>query len=390
MNNEIRLIVKDINDENRRDKFTSAVESLAKAMYIPYTVKPKDRESGEKYVYQSQGDLVKKWNYYVAATLDNVYLELTKLLELPAMTAFTKAIPDDDWTGRPASEAIFYRGRIVFNPETGKAIYRDEFEKIIKALEKFLNKRLDPAAKKIVLNSVTLGRVLARKLQNANPEEIRKLKFPEVKLNEKPVDWIADNLSWIDRKMGKLTTEERDRMNAHYRGVREFVDIAEQSMGNKITRMTNDIVYEVRETIIGGVMERKSRKEISQDLFNRMGDLNRDWEKIADTEIVQASNTAFLKETVAESEPGEVIYFRRVEMRDDFVCKFCEKIRGMVVRWSDTPMSTEEINDKHAKVAIWEGKTNIGRKAKDYWVPAGPVHPWCRGSWERWFPPQKG
>lgn len=387
---DIRLVVRDINDDNRREKFTSAVESLAKAMYIPYTVKPKDRESGEKFVYESQGDLVKKWTHYVAATLDNVYFEFVKLLDLPAVTTFTKAIEDDGWTGRPASEAIIYRGKIVFNPETGRPIYREDFAKIIKALERFLNKRLDPAAKKVVLDSVALGRVLARRLLDTPAEELRKLRLPEVKIKEKPVDWIADNLTWIDRKMGKLSPDERDRMNNHYQSIRNFVDIAEESMGNKITRMNQNVIYEVRESIIGGVMERKSRKEISQDLFNRMGNINRDWERIADTEIVQASNTAFLKETVADAAPGDAVYFRRVEMRDDYVCKYCDKIRGMVVRWSETPLMSEDIDDKHAKKAIWEGKTNIGRKAADYWIPAGPVHPWCRGSWERWFPPIGG
>ena len=384
---EVRLTVKDINDENRREKFQSAVESLAKAMYIPLTVKPKERETGEAFVYKSQGDLVKQWTDYFASTLDNIYKEVTRVLDLPSASIFSKAIDDPEWTGTPSSEAIIFRGKIVFNPETGKPILREDFRKIIKAIERFLNRRLGPADKKIVLNSVTLGRMLAKRLANTSGEELRKIKLAELKVEDKTYEWINKNESWLSKIDSRLRTDDKSRLVQRHRSMQVMMDVAEESMGSKITKMTEDAVHAVRETIIGGVKERKSMGAISQDLFDRFGNMNRDWGRILETEIMEASNNAFLHETVTSAKPGEAVYFERIEMHDDHVCSFCEKIRGMVVRWSDLPLQNENIDDKHAEKAIWEGKTNVGRKAKDYWVPAAQVHPWCRGSWSRWYPP---
>lgn len=368
MQKDVRLTVKDITTDNRREKFTLAVESLAKAMKMPLTVKPREKERGEKFVYQAQADIVERWNMALGEMLDTVYLMLCKTLDLPVVTTFSKAIE---------GEPLTYRGRVVFNPETGQPINRKQFEDIIKAVEKFLNKRLDATGKKVVLDSVAAGRILARKLRDLPASEVRKLKLVDLDHKKKPADWISDNLKWLDDMHGGLRGEEKERMLAHYQGMERFVEVAEQSMGNRITKMQDTARYEIRDSIIHGVMERKGRKEVAQDLFNRFGAMNRDWQRIAESEIVESSNNAFLKETTAGAAAGERVYFRRVEMKDQFVCKFCEKIRGTVALWSDVPLADENIADPHAEVAIWEGKSNVGRKAADYWVPAGLAHPWC-------------
>lgn len=383
--NDIRLVVQGITDNNRREKFTSALDSLAKAMNIPLTVRPKDRESGEAFVYQAQGDLVAKWTGQFAEITDTVYTELVKFLDLPQVSTFSKSIGDE----HPASHAIIYRGKILFNPETGKPIYREDFKQIIKTLEKFINKRLGGAEKKITLNSISLGRMLAKKLMNTPDSELRKMRLNALDVDGKTVDWVSQNIGWLDKIDGRAKTEDRLELARRYRGMKVLMDISEESMGSKITRMTDDIVHGVRETLINGVKERKSRSAISQDLFDRMGNHNRDWGRIVETEIMEATNNAFLKEANAESKPGEAVYFERIEMHDDHVCPYCEKIRGMIVRWSETPLQDDNIDDKYAQKAIWEGKTNIGRKSRDYWVPAAQVHPWCRGSWVRWYPPIK-
>jgi len=377
----VRLTVADITDTNRREKFTVAVESLAKAMKMPLTVKPKERERGEKFVYQAQKELVERWNMELGEALDQVYSMLCRTLDLPLVTTFSKAIDN---------EPLLYRGRVVYNPETGQPLNRKQFEEIIKAVEKFLNKRMGSAGRRIVLDSVALGRILGRKLKDLPASEVRKLGVSDLSHKGKGADWIADNLKWLDDLHGGLKGDEKERMFEHYRGMERFVELAEQSMGNRISKMEAAVKYEVRDTIIHGAMERKSRSEVAQDMFNRFGNLNRDWQRISETEIVETSNNAFLKETVAGSAPGAKVYFRRVEMRDQFVCKYCEKIRGKIALWSDVPLSDDQIEaDPYAEAAIWEGKSNMGRKASNYWMPAGTVHPWCRGSWEWWIPPAK-
>lgn len=387
----VRLTVKDIDDTNRRVKFTQAVGSLAKAMRVPLTMKQRAREAGEKFVYQAEADLVEGWNREFAETLDAVYLTVCAALDLPRVTTFSKALDTEQASQlRTDAEAIIYKGRVVYNPETGRPIYRDDFEKIIRAIEKFLNKRLEPMGKRIVMNAVALGRVMARKLLRLDPEEVRRLALGEVKHADKTVPWLAETLERQNRLLGPLHPEETDRLADHYRGVAAAVEVAEQSMGDHITRMEEEARHAVRRSIIDGIKGRSSKAEVAQDLFNRFGSLNRDWGRIAETETVEAFNNAFLRESAITAPVGTKVYFRRVEMRDDFVCAFCERIRGAVALWSDVPLENDRIDDPVAKFAIWEGKNNVGRKARDYWLPAGTAHPWCRGSWESFTPSAGG
>src|SRR5574343_975709 len=141
---DVRLIVKDINPGNRREKFTLAVESLAKALKMPLTVKPRETDRGEKFVYRAQKELVEKWGPALGEALDQVYAMLCESLGLPMVTTFSKAVDDTP---------LKYRNKVVFNPETGKPISRKEFDQIIRAIEKFLNRRLDTAGRRIVLDS---------------------------------------------------------------------------------------------------------------------------------------------------------------------------------------------------------------------------------------------
>lgn len=382
---EVRLTVKDIDDSNRRAKFTAAVQSLSKAMRIPLTIRPKETRKQEAFGFQAEEDLVNHWNTYMGHTLDAVYRTVCSALGLPLIETFTKALGDEN-----GASPLLYKGKVVFNPETGKPIRWAEFEKIIAAIERFLNRRLDPAKRRIVLDAVSLGRVMARKLLTLPSEEVRKLPFGAVEYQGKTVPWMADDLDRQDKLFGPTRPEERARMKAHYERIATAVDIAEESMGDHITRMEEEAVHAVRRSIIDGIKGRQSRAEVAQNLFNKFGNLNRDWQRISETETVDTFNNAMLRETVAVAEPGEKVYFRRVEMRDEYVCDYCEDIRGIVALWVDQPMTSEDIEDPVAKVAIWEGKSNVGHKKADYWVPAGTVHPWCRGSWERYFPPIAG
>ena len=388
MTREVRLTVKDINDSNRRLRFTQAVDNLAKAMKVPLTVKPRDKERGEKFAFFAQADLAEKWNLMFADVMDEVYLSLCTGLELPRVTTFSKAIGiSDPEQAPPVSRAIIFRNRVVFNPETGLPIYREDFEKIIRAIERLLNRRLEKVDQKIVLNAVALGRVMARKLMKMSSAEIRKLRLKDLTHEGRNFDWISDSLAHQEKIMGPLYPEERDRMKAHYKKIGSMVEVAEQSMGDHITQMVQDTKHAVRRSIIDGVKARSSKTEIAQDLFNRFGSLNRDWQRIAETETVEAFNTAFLRESALKVRPGDKVYFKRVEMKDEFVCNYCQKIDGEIVLWVDTPLKDDKITDPIAKHAVWDGKSNVNRKAKDYWIPAGVSHPFCRGSWMPYFQP---
>jgi hypothetical protein len=124
---------------------------------------------------------------------------------------------------------------------------------------------------------------------------------------------------------------------------------------------------------------------LQTELFDYFGDLNRDWRRIALTEVAENSNQGY----IASLSPGT--YVRRQE-RYKGACPFCRKIDGRVMEVVPPGMA-----DKDGETQIWVGKTNIGRSAaprrrvagvlierqpdEKFWVAAGVQHVNCRGTW---------
>jgi hypothetical protein len=128
-----------------------------------------------------------------------------------------------------------------------------------------------------------------------------------------------------------------------------------------------------------------SGPSLQSDLLDAMGEMNRDWRRIAVTEAGECQNQGY----VASLTPGTKV--RRLEQYRG-ACPFCRKIDGKVMEVVDAGAP-----DKDGETQIWVGKTNVGRSAAPrrrqggvlierepaemWWVPAGVVHPHCRGSW---------
>lgn len=124
---------------------------------------------------------------------------------------------------------------------------------------------------------------------------------------------------------------------------------------------------------------------LQSQLLDTFGQMNRDWRRIALTEAAENQNQGY----VASLKPGTKL--RRHEMYKD-ACPFCQKINGVVME----VVAPDKLYKDGAK-EIWTGKTNIGRSASPrkrqggilierdpddmWWIPAGVVHPHCRGSW---------
>lgn len=120
-------------------------------------------------------------------------------------------------------------------------------------------------------------------------------------------------------------------------------------------------------------------------LMDAFGELNRDWRRIAVTE----AGNAQLQGYIASLAPGTKV--KRFE-RYDNACAFCRKINGKVVT-----VVAADAPDKDPDTQVWPGKNNIGRSASprkrvgdvlverephEVWqIPAGLVHPHCRGRW---------
>lgn len=128
-----------------------------------------------------------------------------------------------------------------------------------------------------------------------------------------------------------------------------------------------------------------TRENLQQKLFDSFGQVNRDWRRIAVTEVGENANQGMIASLV----PGSRV--RRIEQYKG-ACPFCKKIDGVV-------MNVVAPNDpkKDGRTDVWVGKNNIGRSSaprkrvgdilverqthERWWIAAGTMHPHCRGVW---------
>jgi hypothetical protein len=260
-----------------------------------------------------------------------------------------------------------YRGKIVYNPETGQPVSNRDFDNLIENIQKFLNRNTKDIAKQILLDAVTIGKLLKRIARYSTSAEMEKMKLDDLKYRGKTFDWIRDDFKNLAHVMGEPFT--RSEM-ARYQVATDYV-------AQLVTRTNDNIRNEIKETVLKGIREHRTKGQVSQDLFNRLGSMNRDWRRIADTEIVNTSNLAGILEDVHNAPEGEKVYFKRYELPG--CCDKCAKVNGKIALWSDTPLASEKIKDKITDTAIWDGKS----KEDGFFLP-GPLHPNSRGNWVRW------
>ena len=124
---------------------------------------------------------------------------------------------------------------------------------------------------------------------------------------------------------------------------------------------------------------------LQTQLFDTFAGLNKDWRRIAVTEVGDAAGNGL----IASLKEGTKV--KRIEQYKG-ACPFCKKINGMEFTVVDPAKK-----DKNWDSEVWVGKTNIGRSgaarkrvgdeliprtdAEMWKVAAGTIHPHCRGSW---------
>lgn len=166
---------------------------------------------------------------------------------------------------------------------------------------------------------------------------------------------------------------------------------AEVQAGNLITNLSATARGRIKNVLLDGIRRvtlgdrRGTWQTLHQDLFDTFGDLNRDWRRIAITETGNATNTGF----IASLPPGTQV--RREEAYRG-ACPYCQSIRGQVLT-----VVADDQEPKDWDTEVWPSKTNVGRSASprkrvenvlvpredhERWkIPAGLVHPSCRGGW---------
>ena len=312
---------------------------------------------GESFVYKSQEEIVDKYFKEFTNRTRAVYNFVISYFDLPDIRIVSKA------------GELRHKGKILYNPSTGLPIKESEWKKFVIELEKFLNRNYTGIGEKIVLSAESLGIILDRLSKTNSFDAVKKMTVSDLKAKRYDVDWISDSVKNMKDKFGEVINRERQAR----------IQIACDSAAQRVTRVKDDMRNNIQQIIIDGIRDKQSKSVVAQNLFDKCASLNRDMQRIADSEVQMASNSSYCKEEVYNSKPDEKVYFKRFEIIDDNTCKECKKLNGRIVLWSDVPLPDEHIKDPYADYAIWEGK-NEGS------CPVGTVHPWCRGTWTRYYP----
>lgn len=339
-----------------KDYSSERIEKALRTMAMSLSV-PLKAAKGEIFFYKAQEDLTDKWCMFFSELVRNTYDYVTDYLDLPKKTVMSK------------SDILTHKGRILYNPSTGEPIKQSDWNKFVGNLEKFLNRNIKDVEKKIILESKSLSKILDRMLKYNTLEAVKKLRLEGLQYHGKSFDWISENIKNMQNVFGEsLTRQEQAR-----------IEVMTQSAAQEITNITDKMRGNIKQILIDGVKGKRSKGQVSQALFDKMVGDNRDFQRVADTEIQNAFNNSFVQEEVYNTEEGKKTYFKRIEVIDSNTCPKCKAINGKIAVWSDKPLNDEKSKDKNADYVIWEGKDGF-----EWECPISVKHPYCRGTWQRY------
>ncbi|QEJ99923.1 hypothetical protein FUT84_01175 [Treponema phagedenis] len=382
---DIILEIKNPTPANSQEKFLKAIRAVSKQLDIPIGIDKEPSESGEKHIFPIKQELAEYWYNLYPLILQSLYEDIASVLGLPIMNIeiVRKALFSSTIENLRSflirffnlkNTKLRYNGKIIFNPETGEPLKKKDFDALIKAIENVLNMNTKEAAKKITLDAVTTEKLLKRIAKLSSVKDMEKLSIGELKYKGKTFEWIREDYRNLESVLGEpLSRAEKARYQ-----------VCEDYATHLITRANDEIKNGIKETLLDGIRGRKSKSEISQELYNKFAQENRSWKRIVDTETVNTANLARVLDEVQEAKQsgnaeGGKIYFKRFEMAN--CCETCKKFNGVIALWSDVPLASDKIKDPYASVAIWEGKEP---DAKNKTLVVGAIHPHCRGGWTRW------
>jgi hypothetical protein len=334
----VNLIIKDPHIDSDL-KFIAAIEVLSKAMKQHFDVKLSP--TAEKSPYKAIREMEDQMRKTVDQLLYDLYAEICeKWLRIKPLYKARE------------TEPFKLNGRIFINPTTQMPLTNKQWSEIQKDLERGLHYVFGRSKETMVKHAVLLGKVL----QSIDSSVAKTLTYDAVK--------------------GQLTK------TPPY--LQDIMDFAEQQSAEYIVDLTGRARKNIATTIIEAQRSGKSTRQLESELFDTFGDMNRDWRRIAETEIASnVTNGQLITELRAE--PEETIFMQGISAGG--ACPFCrDQIDGaIVVLLPSAPSSGDKITiDGKQYTAIWPGKSQVGRARKDWWICI-PAHPHCKCGWDRTF-----
>ncbi len=331
-------VVLEINhpQEDSKRKFHSAVQQLQKALHF----EPEESDAPhsplrEKSPFLSVNELIDKIEEKGDERFYAAYRAIAKMLGV---------------TRKAAGDSPFsIGGRQYINVFTGLPLTEDEWEEIEKEVSAVFGKVFEGLPEMVVMQAMALGKILA--YMEADPARREPLR----------------NFRLTEREIETLPYTTR-------------LTLARDAAASYIVEIADDAREKVRQTILNSIRGQWDPRQLERELFENFSDLNKDWRRVAATEAQYNFQTSYLMATGIKDAANGRSYSFLLGSSDATACDFCwSHINGHVfVLVSEAPVGSDrvDINGTSYEV-IWPGKTNIGRKRKE-WHACVPAHPFCR------------
>jgi hypothetical protein len=260
------------------------------------------------------------------------------------------------------TETFILNRRIFLNPRTGKPLTNAEWAIIKKDVLAAFDYLYAVEEDRIALHAISLGKVLkGMPVGSSLAKGYKALK------------------SQVDDTMSKLTGPQW----------RNAVTFAKQEAGTMIVELEQKQFKQIHDVIQNSIKQRHSSVQLTENLYDRFGNWNRDWRRIAETEIGNAQNTGQLLTELERKKPEEeYIYMKGIASSE--ACPWCRNVvDGTIVVLMEEPPADggDQISiDDTTYTVIWPGKSNYGRSRQSWWIASGTQHPHCRCTWVKHVP----
>lgn len=270
------------------------------------------------------------------------------------------------WKKRPNIQDLIEAGKAKRKKflqyiDDGKAWTKKQLQQIDKLLQQNLPKYAQ-VAESLAVRATFINK-LRSKMDTENIETMGVL------LDRVPETIKASRRKTAVAKKGKKVIEVAPLTPIEVEGVK----IAEQRTADKITEVQDKHRHQIRQIVMQAKRERWTVQQLASKLFDVFGDQNRDWRRVAITELAMVGNDAYL----AGCAEGESVYVPTLVG----ACKHCV---GMLEGKSFTVLSKPpaQLNYDLEMNYVWAGKSNYGRTVST-WIPCVPLHPNCRHRYQK-------
>lgn len=264
-------------------------------------------------------------------------------------------------------------------------------QEIMQYMAPYMKSMSEEAAIKAVLLSFATAQA---EMQRKQMKYYGKKSYEQI-LDESFNGYIPGSFDDLD-KIYSLDGSKQRAMNEAYQEVAQYVQ-----------RVDDDVREAIRRQVVIAHRTGKTPEQLASDLYwmqednPELRDLNaeqlqRDWRRVAYTEMAALHGIGHMGayEDQAEaslSSGADPIYF----VFTGGTCEYCGPREGTVLRMIPKDAVADELDDSlaaqgikddpYAKLAIWNGKTNVGLK-RAQWRICIPVHPWGRAKLQRFYP----